>query len=40
MGYLDTPLIPETAYHNMALTDGPPIQRSEKLPYKMIARPM
>lgn len=40
MGYLDTPLIPETAYHNMALTDGPTIQRSEKLPYKMIARPM
>lgn len=40
MGYLDTPLIPETAYHNMALTDGPTIQRSEKLPYKRIARPM
>lgn len=40
MGYLDTLLIPETAYHNMALTDGPTIQRSEKLPYKRIARPM
>lgn len=24
MGYLDTYLIPETAYHTMSLTDGPP----------------
>ena len=40
MGYLDTYLIPETAYHNMALTDGPTIQRAEKIPYRRIARPM
>lgn len=40
MGYLDTYLIPETAYHIMALTDGPTIQRSERIPYKRIARPM
>lgn len=40
MGYLDTALIPETAYHNMALTDGPTIQLFEKLPFKRIARPM
>ena len=40
MGYLDTFLIPETAYHNMALSDGPTIQRAEKIPYKRIARPM
>lgn len=40
MGYLDTYLIPETAYHIMALSDGPTIQRSEKIPFKMIARPM
>ena len=37
---LDTFLIPETAYHNMALSDGPTIQRAEKIPYKRIARPM
>lgn len=40
MGYLDTYLIPETAHHIMALSDGPTIQRSEKIPFKMIARPM
>lgn len=40
MGYLDHPLIPETAYHTMALTDGPTIQLFEKLPFKRIARPM
>lgn len=40
MGYLDTALIPVTAYHNMALTDGPTIQLFEKLPFKRIARPM
>lgn len=40
MGYLDTHLIPETAYHMMALTDGPTIQQSEKIPFKRIARPM
>ncbi len=40
MGYLDTPLIPETAYHVMALTDGPTIQLFENLPFKRIARPM
>ena len=40
MGYLDTYLIPETAYHIMALTDGPTIQRSEKIPFKKIHRPM
>ncbi|AMC93945.1 hypothetical protein AOC36_08080 [Erysipelothrix larvae] len=40
MGYLDTDLIPETAYHVMALTDGPTIQRSERIPFKRIHRPM
>ncbi len=40
MGYLDTYLIPETAYHIMALTDGPTIQRSGKIPFKKIFRPM
>lgn len=40
MGYLDTYLIPETAYHTMALTDGPTIQRSENIPFKRIWRPM
>lgn len=40
MGYLDTYLIPETSYHNMALTDGPTIQRAELIPYTRIARPM
>lgn len=40
MGYLDTYLIPETKYHIMALTDGPTIQRSEKIPFKKIYRPM
>lgn len=40
MGYLDAPLIPVTAYHNMALTDGPTIQLFEKLPFKRIPRPM
>lgn len=40
MGYLDTYLIPETAYHIMALTDGPTIQESEHIPFKMIYRPM
>ena len=40
MGYLDTYLIPETDYHIMALSDGPTIQRSERIPFKKIARPM
>lgn len=40
MGYLDTYLIPETKYHIMALTDGPTIQRSERIPFKKIYRPM
>lgn len=40
MGYLDTYLIPETAYHTMSLTDGPTIQRSENIPFKRIYRPM
>lgn len=40
MGYLDTALIPVTAYHNMALTEGPTIQLFEKLPFKRISRPM
>lgn len=40
MGYLDVYLIPETAYHVMALTDGPTIQRSECIPFKRIFRPM
>lgn len=40
MGYLDTYLIPETEFHIMALSDGPTIQRSERIPFKMIARPM
>ena len=40
MGYLDVFLIPETAYHIMALSDGPTIQRSEKIPFKLIYRPM
>lgn len=40
MGYLDTELIPETSYHIMALTDGPTIQRSERIPFKKIYRPM
>ncbi|WP_262428981.1 M81 family metallopeptidase [Paratissierella segnis] len=40
MGYLDTYLVPETSYHIMALTDGPTIQRSEKIPFKRIYRPM
>lgn len=40
MGYLDTHLIPETAYHTMSLTDGPTIQRSESIPFKRICCPM
>ena len=40
MGYLDTYLIPETAYHMMALSDGPTVQRSERIPFKKIYRPM
>lgn len=40
MGYLDTWLIPETSHHIMALTDGPTIQRSERIPFKKIHRPM
>lgn len=40
MGYLDTYLIPETNHHIMALSDGPTIQRSERIPFKKIARPM
>ncbi|MDN6160897.1 MAG: M81 family metallopeptidase [Atopostipes sp.] len=40
MGYLDTALIPETAYHNMALTGGPTTQRFKTLNIKQMARPM
>lgn len=40
VGYLDTYLIPKTAYHIMALTDGPTIKESEHIPFKMIYRPM
>ena len=40
MGYLDTYLIPETAFHVMALTDGPTVQRSENISFKRIYRPM
>ena len=40
MGYLDTYLIPETAYHIMALTPGPTDQIYEKLPFRRIFRPM
>ena len=40
MGYLDVYLIPETSYHVMALTDGSTIQRSERIPFKKIYRPM
>ena len=40
MGYLDTYLIPETAYHTMSLTDDPTIQRSDNIPFKHIYRPM
>ncbi|MFV0379444.1 MAG: M81 family metallopeptidase [Anaerorhabdus sp.] len=40
MGYLDTYLIPETKYHIMALTDGATIQRSERIKFKKIYRPM
>ena len=40
MGYLDTYLIPETAYHIMALSDGPTNQRTENISFKKIARPM
>lgn len=40
MGYLDTYLIPETSYHIMALTDGATIQRSERIAFKKIYRPM
>lgn len=40
MGYLDTHLTPETAYHTMSLTDGTTIQRSESIPFKRICCPM
>ena len=40
MGYLDTYLIPETAYHVMALTGGPTDQIYEKIPLRRIFRPM
>lgn len=40
MGYLDTYLIPETKHHIMALTNGATIQRSERIPFKKIYRPM
>ena len=40
MGYLDTYLIPETAFHIMALTPGPTDQLYEKLPFRRIFRPM
>ena len=40
MGYLDTYLIPETAYHIMALTGGPTDQIYEKLPIRRMFRPM
>lgn len=40
MGYLDTYLIPETAYHLMSLTDGATIQRTEKITYKRVKQPL
>lgn len=40
MGYLDTYLIPETAYHIMALTGGPTDQLYEKIPIRRMFRPM
>lgn len=40
MGYLDTYLIPETAYHIMALTGGPTDQVYEKIPIRRMFRPM
>ena len=40
MGYLDTYLIPETAYHCMATTDGPTAQEPEKFDFKRIFRPI
>ena len=40
MGYLDTYLIPETAYHCMAITDGPTAQEPQKFDFKRIYRPI
>lgn len=40
MGYLDTYLIPETAYHVMALTGGPTDQIYENIPIRRMFRPM
>lgn len=40
MGYLDTFLIPETAYHTMALTGGPTVQRCEDMKIRRMFRPM
>lgn len=40
MGYLDTFLIPETAYHNMAVTDGATVQEPQKFDFKRIYRPI
>ena len=40
MGYLDTYLIPETAYHCMAVTDGPTAQEPEKFDFKRVFRPI
>ena len=40
MGYLDTYLIPETAYHCMAITDGPTAQEPQKFDFKRVYRPI
>lgn len=40
MGYLDTFLIPETAYHTMALTGGPTVQRCDDIQIRRMFRPM
>ncbi len=40
MGYLDTYLIPETAYHNMAVTEGPTVQEPQKFDFKRVFRPI
>lgn len=40
MGYLDTFLIPETAYHTMALSGGATVQRCEDIQIRRMFRPM
>lgn len=40
MGYLDTYLIPETAYHCMAITDGPTAQEPQKFNFRRVYRPI